>query len=170
MDIVSRKTFSHGREGAGMMTGKLRIPAVKNRNVQDKYFDWKRRNLSWQQRKRPALLVDSTIISEETVTTEEKVAAAKKANTRAKAANKEAAKKSTEAAAAVAKDTAEKVVEQAKDVAEKTKTAAKKTAARTKKAVKEAAEAAPKRKYNRKPTKKRGSSVHGPGDQRGRAD
>ena len=64
--------------------------------------------------------VDATIISEETVTTDDKVAAAKKANAKVKEAGKAAAKK---------------------------------TAAKTRKAVKEAAEAAPKRKYTRKPVK-----------------
>ena len=97
--------------------------------------------------------VDSTITSEETVTTADKKAAARKANVKAKEAGMDAAKKNAEAAAAMAKDTAEKAVEKTKDVAEKTKTAAKKTAARTRKAVKEAAEAAPKRKYTRKPVK-----------------
>lgn len=97
--------------------------------------------------------VDATIISEETVTTDDKVAAAKKANAKVKEAGKAAVKKNAEATAAVVKDTAEKAVEKTKDVAEKTKAAAKKTAAKTRKAVKEAAEAAPKRKYTRKPVK-----------------
>ncbi len=86
--------------------------------------------------------VDSTISSEEVVTAEEKMAAAK-------AATREAAQKSMEAVTAAAKVTAAKTAQKTKQVAK----TAKKAVANTQKALMEGAEAAPKRKYTRKPKK-----------------
>ncbi len=73
------------------------------------------------------------------MTTEDKVAAARKANAKAAQATREAAKANAEATAAVAKDTAKKTSQAAKKGAEMTKEAAKKGAEATKEAAKKGA-------------------------------
>ncbi len=94
--------------------------------------------------------VDSKIVEEEEVTTQDKVEAAKQANVKAAKATREAAKANAEATAAVAKDTAKKTKKVATDAAKKGATVTKDTA---KKAAGKATEAAEKVKETSKSAK-----------------
>ncbi len=100
--------------------------------------------------------VDSEILEEEAVTTQERLSEAKKANAKAAKTAKEAAKADAKATAAIAKDTAQKTKKVAQKGAEVTKETAKKAAKKTASATSAAAEktkeaAQNARSYTRKP-------------------
>ncbi len=85
--------------------------------------------------------VDTTIIEEEVVDTQDKKTAAREANAVVRAAVKEAAKKNAKATEAVAKETAEKTKKVAKKAAATTKVTAEKAAKAAKNTTEKAAKA-----------------------------